>query len=152
MSTALLYGCSEATVIDSEPIEEKEVKAVDQSEDKDKNEHKDVDDEVKTDQSDFKKIISDNIAEDDKVKEFKVEDGIVYASIQLAEGMLDDATTAEAHYSSISDNMLSVEGWNTLTINFENVGEISFKRDEAESNEYGSYFPTERIMEKLGIN
>lgn len=66
--------------------------------------------------------------------------------------MLDYATTAEARYSSISDNMLSVEGWDTLTINFENVGEISFKRDEAESNEYGSYFPTERIMEKLGIN
>lgn len=49
VSTALLYGCNEATVIDSEPIEEKELKAVDQSEDKDKNEHKDVDDEVKTD-------------------------------------------------------------------------------------------------------
>lgn len=150
MSTVLLYGCSEVT--DSEPTEKKEVKAVDQSEVESKKEDKDIVAEVKADQPDFKKIIIDNLAEDDIVNDFKTEDGIVYASIQLAEGMLDDVTMAEAHYSSISDSMLSVEGWDTLTINFEDVGEISFKRDEAESNEYGSYFPTKRIMEKLGIN
>ena len=57
---------------------------------------------------------------------------------------------AESRYSSIGDGLLEVNGWEKLTINFVGVGEISINRDEVETNDVGSFFPTAKIMEQLG--
>lgn len=52
-------------------------------------------------------------------------------------------------YQGASDALLTVEGWNTLTIDFVDVGTISMNKSEKESNEYGDYFPVASITEKL---
>lgn len=103
--------------------------------------------------ADFKSMIEDNLRDGDKINHFSNEDDILKVDITLAkDDLLEPYMLAETAYASISEHLLSVDGWNTLTINFENVGEISFNRDEAQKNDYGSYFKNEEIINRLSQN
>ena len=100
---------------------------------------------------DFKEIINDNMHEGDKITKFSNEGDEIKATIKLAEDdLLSNKDLAETTYSAIGESLLEVEDWQVLTINFEDVGEVSFNRDEAEKNEYGSFFPTAEIAKRLG--
>lgn len=99
---------------------------------------------------DFKTIITDNLREGDEVTHFSNESDVIQATIKLANNDLtEEKLLAESSYSTISEKLLTMEDWNTLTINFENVGEISFNRNEAKENEYGAYFENEEIINRL---
>lgn len=52
-------------------------------------------------------------------------------------------------YSQLSDELLNHEGWEILTISYTNIGTISMNRIEKETNEFGDYFPTMKIEERL---
>jgi hypothetical protein len=52
-------------------------------------------------------------------------------------------------FSQLSDELLNHEGWQILTVTYANVGSISMNRNEKETNEYGDYFPTLEIEERL---
>ncbi|GEL05485.1 hypothetical protein [Rummeliibacillus stabekisii] len=100
---------------------------------------------------DFKEMISDNMRESDKLTKFSNKGNEIKATINLAESQfLSKKDLAESAYSAIGEILLGVEDWRVLTINFEDVGEVSFNRDEAEKNENGSFFPTAEIAKRLG--
>lgn len=100
--------------------------------------------------SDFKKIISETMSADSKLKNYSIEDSVITATIELEKSdLFEPYLMAESCYSTIGDALLPVEGWETLKINFEGIGEVAFDRSESEENEYGAYFPTAKIIEKV---
>ncbi|MEK5481030.1 hypothetical protein [Viridibacillus sp. FSL R5-0888] len=106
----------------------------------------------KSNDVDFKSIIKENIGEKDKLVAFSNKGSEIKATIELDKNnLLTPNDMAESRYSSISGGLLEVEDWQTLTVNFVDVGEVSFNRDEAETNDIlGSFFPTAKIAKKLG--
>ncbi|MFS0687697.1 hypothetical protein AB1K89_00420 [Sporosarcina sp. 179-K 8C2 HS] len=87
---------------------------------------------------------------DDKLVSVTIENEELKAVIKMA---TDDRLSAEdlavTRYSQLSDELLDHEGWETLTIEYVGVGTISMNRTEKESNEYGDYFPTIEIENRL---
>lgn len=138
ISVALLVACDEESSKDTTTSSNQNTSAVKTEETTSNN---DVD---------FKTIIEDNLREGDKITQFSNVGDEIKATIKLAENdLLDAQTLAETSYTSISESLLSVSDWETLTINFENIGEVSFNRSEATENEYGSYFESKEIINKL---
>lgn len=91
-----------------------------------------------------------SLGEDDSLGNYSFENGEIKATVELAPNELllaeDMAVTA---YSQLSDELLYYEGWNILTVTYTNVGTISMNRNEKETNEYGDYFPTLVIEDRL---
>lgn len=86
--------------------------------------------ENESDDVDFKEIISDSIREGDKITKFSNKGNEIKATIKLAEDdLLSKKYLAETIYSSIGESLFGVEDWQVLTINIEEVGEVSFNRD-----------------------
>ncbi|MGP1909372.1 hypothetical protein ACTSEZ_14505 [Metabacillus sp. JX24] len=82
--------------------------------------------------------------------EFSFENGEIKAIADLSGydiGSPEDV--AVSSYAKLSDELLFYTGWETLTVTFLNVGTISMNRSEKETNEYGDYFPTMEIEERL---
>lgn len=90
------------------------------------------------------------IGENDELLSVEVVDGEIKASIKKASNdLFPEKDIAVNSYSQISDELLNRDDWDILTIEFVGVGTISMNRSESESNEFGSYFPTLEIENKL---
>ncbi|WP_079480578.1 hypothetical protein [Halobacillus salinus] len=89
--------------------------------------------------------------EGDEIKSVTFDNGKIEAVINLADDdILTPTLNAINSYSQASDYLLKFEGWDVLTIEYTNVGEVSFNRNQAETNEYGGeYFPSLKIEEQL---
>lgn len=102
--------------------------------------------------NEVKEIIeNDGMGENDKLVSLTIENGEIKAVIDLAPNKLNLSAKdiAVTSYQGASDELLTKEGWNTLTIEFVHVGTISMNKSEKVSNEYGYYFPVVSITEKL---
>lgn len=92
------------------------------------------------------------MGEDDELVSVSQVDGEIKAVIKVSpDDLFSPEIIAATRYSQLSDELLAYEGWEDLTIQYVDVGEISMNRSEKESNEYGDYFPTEKIDELLGV-
>ncbi|KXH86926.1 hypothetical protein [Sporosarcina sp. HYO08] len=90
------------------------------------------------------------VGKDDKLNGVSVGNGEIKAVIEMApDNMFSAEDIAVNRYSQLSDELLDHEGWETLTIEFVGVGTISMNRSEKETNEYGDYFPTLEIENRL---
>ncbi|MEK5481026.1 hypothetical protein [Viridibacillus sp. FSL R5-0888] len=141
-----LYGCSD----DAENTSKD--KATVQSEDTSTETTNEVTKQkVKVTKENEKTIIDDNIGFDDELIDYKRTENEIKATVKVVGGNgLSTQDVAESRYSSISDALLQKDGWDTLTIKFEDVGTVSFNRDQAEENEIGlPYFPIAEIMKQL---
>lgn len=89
--------------------------------------------------------------EGDELISAAIEGKELKAEIKLApDDMFSADLLAVTRYSQVSDELLNYEGWETLTVEYSEVGTISMNRLEAETNEMGmSYFPTEIIESRL---
>lgn len=98
-----------------------------------------------------KEIIEDySIGENDNLNKVSFENGEVKATIVLAPNELFSAKDLAVNaYSQLSDELLNYEGWQILTVTYANIGTISMNRNEKETNEFGDYFPTVKIEERL---
>ncbi|MGD6959425.1 hypothetical protein ACQCWA_18125 [Rossellomorea aquimaris] len=91
-----------------------------------------------------------SIGEGDVLSDVSVENGEIKATIDLAPNeMFSGEDIAVTRYSQLSDELLNHEGWEILTITYSNIGTVSMNRMEKETNDYGDYFPTLTIEEKL---
>lgn len=87
---------------------------------------------------------------DNNLSNFSFENGEIKATIVLAPNELFSAMDLAVNaYSQLSDELLNHEGWQILTVTYANVGTISMNRNEKESNEFGDFFPTIEIEERL---
>lgn len=92
------------------------------------------------------------IGEEDELISASLSDGEIKAVIKISPSDLFPAEIiAATQYSQLSDELLTLEGWEVLTVEYIEVGEVSMNRSEKESNEYGDYFPTVKIDELLGV-
>lgn len=100
-----------------------------------------------------KEIIENSgMGENDKLVSLNVENGEIKAVIELAPNKfnLPPKDIAVSSYQMASDELLAVEGWDTLTIEYVGVGTISMNESEKESNEFDMYyFPAAIITEML---
>lgn len=90
------------------------------------------------------------IGKQDKLSNVEVVDGEIKATIEFDRGdmfILEDLVVVT--YSGLAEELLYREDWEILTIEFVGAGTISMHRNEKESNEYGDYFPTLLIEERL---
>jgi len=102
-------------------------------------------------ESKLKTIVEDYaLTEGDSLVSASIINNEIKASIELASnGIFPIEDIAVVTYSQLSDELLNFEGWDRLTVKFPNVGTISMHRNEKETNEYGSYFPTVKIEQRL---
>ncbi|WP_078382346.1 hypothetical protein [Sutcliffiella halmapala] len=97
-------------------------------------------------------ISFEGLGEDDELKDLTFENGEINAVIKLEDqDLFAPKDFAVTRYSSVSDYLLTLEGWETLTVEFEGIGEISIDISEKETNEVGSYFPIAEIEESLNL-
>lgn len=76
--------------------------------------------------------------------------GEIKATIELAPmEQFSAEDLAVNQYSQLSDELLNHEGWQVLTVTSPGAGTISMNRNEKETNEFGDYFPTLEIEERL---
>jgi hypothetical protein len=95
-----------------------------------------------------KQIIDDYTGKGELVN-FSFTGGQIKATINLAPSEFLAEDMAVNRYSQLSDELLNHEGWEILTISYTNIGTISMNRIEKETNEFGDYFPTMEIEERL---
>lgn len=92
------------------------------------------------------------LSEGDSITNVEIYDGEIKAVIEISDDAIisDKSLLAESIYSRAGDALLELEGWDVLTVEFVDVGEVSMQRNEKESNEYGmDYFPLEKIIGQL---
>lgn len=88
--------------------------------------------------------------EGDKLTNVSFVNGEIKATIDLTPNKMFPARDkAVNRYSQLSDELLNHEGWQILTVTYANIGSISMNRNEKETNEFGDYFPTLEIEERL---
>jgi hypothetical protein len=98
-----------------------------------------------------KEIIEYNsLSEGDQLLDYSFTNGVIKATVELPPNdMFPAQDLAVNMYSTLSDELLQHEGWEVLTITYANIGTISMNRNEKETNEYGDYFPTLEIEDRL---
>jgi len=98
-----------------------------------------------------KEIVEDFFIEEyDNSNDFSFENGEIQATIVLAPSELFTAKDSAVNdYGRLSDELLYYEGWEILTVTYPGVGTISMHRNEKETNDFGDYFPTLEIEERL---
>lgn len=64
---------------------------------------------------------------------------------------LGSADEAANWYMQLSDELLFYDGLQSLTVQFAPYGTVGFSVNEAETSDFGTYFPYEEIEEQLGI-
>jgi len=102
--------------------------------------------------SEVKGIIENWLGENDKLISLTIENDEIKAVINLGPNRFNipPENMAVTSYSSLADDLLLEEGWNTLTIEYVDVGTVSMNVSEKETNELGApYFPVAIITEKL---
>ncbi|AZV44846.1 hypothetical protein BAOM_4265 [Peribacillus asahii] len=110
--------------------------------------------EAKVEQSE-QQITADKVNEIIKdysyvVNNVSFKNGEIKATIELAPMEQFSAEDLAVNgYSQLSDELLNHEGWQVLTVTYPGAGTISMNRNEKETNEFGDYFPTLEIEERL---
>jgi len=102
--------------------------------------------------SEVKEIVEDWLGENDKLISLTIENDEIKAVINLGPNRFNipAENMAVSNYSRIADDLLLEEGWNTLTIEFVDVGTVSMNVSEKVTNEFDMpYFPVAIITEKL---
>ena len=91
------------------------------------------------------------LGENDELTTLDIDGSEVKAVVELGGNeFLGDKELAETVYGNAGDVLLEHDGWEVLTIEFVDVGEVSMNRDQAETNELGmEYFPIDNIIEQL---
>lgn len=85
-----------------------------------------------------------------EVKSMEVNGGNIFVSVSMETGDLFTPTDLAVNsYSQLSDELLFYDGWDRLVVEFMGIGTVDMYISEAESNEYGDYFPTLAIEEDL---
>lgn len=99
----------------------------------------------------IKEAVQNNIGKGEQIKDFKLENKSIIVNIDLGtpSSNIPLKDLAISRYSSISDNLLEYDSWDTLTINFENVGTVTLNANEASSNTSGKYFESSLIEKQL---
>lgn len=92
------------------------------------------------------------LGEGDSLTKLEVDDYEIKAVVKVGKhDLLTEAMKAAAVSIAISDALLKEEGWDTLTVEFTDVGTVIMSRKDAKENEFGGkYFPLEEIMKQLG--
>ncbi|MFB3170000.1 toxin regulator [Neobacillus sp. 179-C4.2 HS] len=84
------------------------------------------------------------------VNNVSFKNGEINATIELAPmEQFSAKDLAVNEYSNLSDELLNHEGWQVLTVTYPGAGTISMNRNEKETNDYGDYFPTLKIEDRL---
>lgn len=97
-------------------------------------------------------IAYEALGEGDSITNVEIYDGEIKMVIEISDDAIisDKSLLAETIYSRAGDALLEHEGWEVLTVEFVDVGEVSMLRDEKDTNEYGmDYFPLEKIIGQL---
>ncbi|ARK25988.1 hypothetical protein SporoP37_15790 [Sporosarcina sp. P37] len=90
------------------------------------------------------------LSEGDELLSSSVADSKLYATVKLGEEAFEPSMMAASSYSALSDELLSKEGWEVLTVEFVDIGTVSMNRNEKETNELGmDYFPVAKIEANL---
>lgn len=149
----LLAACGDAET-EADPAAEDQVAAETESSAIEENTKEVIEEaEVKTlTAENVEEIVAYNgTGEGDELISADVENGEVKVAIQLAQSdMLSNNQMAITRYSQVSDELLNYEGWETLSVEYVEVGTINMNRSEAEINDFNmTYFPTEIIESKL---
>lgn len=118
------------------------------------NEGEAVEEETKTTltEENLSEIIEFNgTGEEDKLISSELLNGEVRAVILLgANDLLTDDEFAVTRYSQLSDELLSYDGWEVLSVEYEGIGTITMNQSEKVTDEWGmTYFPTDVISSKL---
>lgn len=113
--------------------------------------NEEIEKEIKNDKELIKILEEECISEGDQILNAKIENGKISISIKIniPEPTLEKDYTITS-YSTISDQLLNYSNWDILSINFENIGEITMNRKSSVENEYGGkYFPSIEIENNL---
>ena len=94
-----------------------------------------------------------NIGEHDKMQSLTLTDKNLYIKITIFNDTdLSDADIASSRCSSITDALLEVDAWDTVTIDFgAAIGKVTMNRSQAVDDGYGKYFRSEEFLKQLGI-
>lgn len=92
-------------------------------------------------------IISDFLYSAADIHTFSFQNGHISVDVTG----LESADEAVNWYMQLSDELLFYEGLQSLTVQFAPYGTVSFSVNQAESSDFGAYFPYEEIEEQLGI-
>ena len=102
---------------------------------------------------DVKSVIQYDIGENEEIKDVTLENGnlCVYVDISNADPTpLTMEDLALSRTSSITDAILELtqydNEWNTITVDFEDLGYIKNSKENIQNNDYGRYFPMEQFI------
>lgn len=103
--------------------------------------------------NDVKTSIEDDVGENESIVDIKFEnkDLCVYVDISNADtSILSIEDLAKSRTGSITDSILELNEyddlWETITVDFGNVGKIKNSKDNMEANDYGRYFLSENFI------
>lgn len=153
LSLLLLGACgSEEAEMDAAPeeqLDEKKTAEADVA-----NEVDAVEEEPKSTltEENLKEIIEFNgTGEEDQLISSEFLNGEVRAVILLGDNdLLTDGEFAVTRYSQLSDELLSYDGWEVLSVEYEGIGTITMNQSEKVTDDWGmTYFPTDVISSKL---
>jgi len=138
--------------VSTEPEEEQveEIEEVEDNEEEPSQSKEDTSQAMSEDE--LKELIEyTGMGDGDELVSATIEDEEIKAVINLAPSdLFSSKDLAVTRYSQASDELLTHEGWEKLTIEYSDIGTVSMDRSEVESNEYGGYFfPTMEIENRL---
>lgn len=102
---------------------------------------------------DVKSAIQDDIGEGESIKDVTIENGNLYVYVDISNVdptplTMEDLALSRA--SSITDAILELtqydNEWNTITIDFNDLGYIKNSKENILDNGYGRYFPVEQFV------
>lgn len=104
-----------------------------------------TDEYVKAVKSEIQSAIN---SKDETITDVTLKNGDLRVIVDLSEAdpsplTIEDLAISRAQ--SITDSILTIEGyddlWNTITVDFGNIGKITNNKDDIKENAYGRYFP-----------
>lgn len=103
--------------------------------------------------NDVKKLVKDDVGENELIIDVKFEnkDLCVYVDISKSDtSILTLEDLAELRTSSITDDILTLKNyddlWETITVDFGNVGKITNYKNDIETNAAGRYFQSDNFI------
>lgn len=105
------------------------------------------------DVNDVENIMILSMSEGDKLIDISIENDEIKVIVDIEESDISPRDVwASNIYSLASDELLNnFKGWNTFTVEYIDIGTVSMDRSQSELDEYGEYFPSEKIDEILNI-
>lgn len=91
-------------------------------------------------------------SEEEYIVDVVLKDGVLCVTVDLSKANPDPFTIEDLAISrtgSITDAILELTDydnqWNTITIDFGDIGKISNKKDDVKENDFGQYFPSKNF-------